>query len=320
MNLCFADMAGAGYTLSHALNKIPDMQAINMRANNNYIDYPTIADMKFYREETCRQMVYKADVVVFHTAIKPFMTGLHLDPREIKGKKLLYFHGSDVRTYGKEIIKQADEALVKYELLVSTPDLLQLVPQALWMPVARPISELIKQYGTCAPDRRALKTFGGDIRKIVVSHAPTSVERKGSALFFKVITALVQHNPLVEYQVIQNITWDQCLRALGRSSIYFDQHLIGAYGLAAIEASMFKAAVFCKLNPNCIDFYEKESGMKQPFIQWDTEEDLQNKALMLVDNPSLVRKFGKKGYEYTRKVHDEKPVAERFLKILEGMD
>lgn len=313
-------MAGSAYTLSHALNKIPGIDAVNMRANNNYIDYPTIADMKFYREETCREMVYKADVVVFHTAVNPFMTGMHLDPRMIKGKKLLYFHGSDVRTYGKTILQQADEKLVAYEVLVSTPDLLQLVPQAVWLPVARPIGELIRHYGMCGQDHRALKAFGGDVRKTVLSHAPTSQERKGSALFYKTITTLIQHNALVEYQAIQNVTWDQCLRALGKTDIYFDQHIIGAYGLAAVEASMFKAAVFCKLNPTCIDIYEKETGLKQPFIQWESDEDLLNKAMMLVNKQSLIRTFGNKGYEYIKKVHDEKPVAERFLKIVEGMD
>lgn len=324
LNLCFADMAGAGYTLAHALNKRKDVQAINIRANNNYIDYPTIAEMRYYREETCRQMVYSADVVVFHTAIKPFFSGLHLDAAQLKDKKkLLYFHGSDVRTYGKDIVKQAEEmfGVGGYETLVSTPDLLRLIPTGVWMPVARPIDEIKRVYGMCGQDHRALKAFDGDIRKVVVTHAPTSQERKGSALFFRIITELILNNPLVEYQVVQNFTWDQCLRVMARTNVYYDQHVIGAYGLAAIEASIFRAAVFCRLDPDVIEIMEREfPTVKNPFIQWADDDDLRSKSKLLTENPSLARKFGTKGYEYAKTVHDEKPVADRFMKVVEGMD
>jgi len=320
MNVSFADSAGAAYALAHALNKEPNIQAINLRANNNYIDYPTIAEMRYYGEESAREMMYKADVVVFHTAVQPFFTGLHLDKNKLKDKKLLlYFHGSDARTYGTQIIKQADELMTKYEVLVSTPDLLRAIPQALWMPVARSFTEIRIRYGLNEWDQNALKGFDAQIRKTVVSHAPTSQERKGSALFFKVITALVQAYPNVEYQVIQQMTWDACLRAMSKTSVYYDQHVIGAYGLAAVEASIFRAAVFCKLTQDVIDVMEKESGLKNPFIQWTDEEDLQTKSIGLMQNPSLRRKFGNEGYNYCKHVHDEKPVAARFLKIVEEM-
>ena len=322
MNLSFADSAGAAYTLAHALNKEPNIQAINLRANNNYIDYPTISEMRYYSEEAAREMVYGSDVLVLHTAVQPFFTGLHLDKNRIKGKRvLLYFHGSDARTYGKAIIKQADDLLGTggYEVLVSTPDLLELLPQAQWMPVARSFTETRMRYGLDNRDARALAAFKGGIKKTIVSHAPTSQERKGSALFYMVITEMIQAFPQVEYQVIQQMTWDQAQRAMSRVSIFFDQHLLGAYGLAGVEASIFKAAVFCKLKPSVIEAMEKQTGQKNPFIQWDTDDELRQQAFTLVTDKKLRDKFGQMAYDYSKAVHDEAPVAAKFLKIVEAM-
>lgn len=334
LNLCFADSAGAAYTLSHALNKLDGISSINLRANNNYINYPSIAEIRNYNEASCRGMVYESDIIVFHTAIKPFYTALHLDKKEMKDKKkLLYFHGSDARAFGGQILKQADELMKDYDVLVSTPDLKEIVPQAHWMPVCRSFSEIRRTYGLCNQDVKALKKFKAAKRKVVLGHAPTSQQRKGSEIFYKVITEMVEAFPNAEYQSMQNMPWDSCLRAMANLTIYYDQCVIGSYGMAAVEASIFKSAVFCLLRPDVIEIMEKESGLRNPFIQFgDVERSkeegkllpdldvLRNQSYMLIDNQRLQRKFGKMAYDYCKKMHDEKPVVKRFLKIVDDMD
>jgi hypothetical protein len=321
VNLSVQDMAGAGYCLAHALNKQKGVKAVAIRAANNYINYPTIADVKFYTREICTQMAANADVLVFHTAIAPYLSAYHLDAKMLKDKKkLLYFHGSDCRFYGKAIIAQADEAFNgDYETLVSTPDLLDVMPTAKWMPVARSFHEIKRNYGLCGQDHAALKALGGEVPKVTLGHAPTNQERKGSALFFKVITEMVQKNPLVEYQVIQNMTWDNCLRAMSTIDVYYDQCVIGAYGMAAVEAAVFGAAVFCKLNTQVMDVIEAETGFKNPFIQWETEAEIRERSARLVADKDLRLHFGKIAHDYCKAVHDEDVVAEKFLKIVEAM-
>jgi len=315
-------MAGSGYTLSHALNKVPGIQSINLRSSNNYIDYPSIAEMRFYKEEQCRKMIEQADVIVFHTAINPYISAFHLTKEVLaKKKKLLYFHGSDCRHYGTQIIAQADELFGKdaYKVLVSTPDLQSIVPEAVWMPVARSFSEMYKQYALCNQDTRALQSFGASVDKIVLAHAPTNPEVKGSQLFFKVITELITAYKNAEFLPIQNMSHDQAMRAIARSDIFFDQHKLGAYGLAAVEASIFKEAIFVRLDAPVIEAMERESGLKNPFIQWIDEDQLRERAATLCEHPKLIRRFGTKTYEYCKKMHDELPVAQRFLKVVEAM-
>jgi len=333
LNLCFADSAGAAYTLSHALNKQDDISSINLRANNNYLNYPSIAEIRNYNEASCRGMIYEADVLVFHTAVKPFYTALHLDTKRLKDKKkLLYFHGSDARAFGTQILKQADDLMKDYKVLVSTPDLLTIMPDAEWMPVARSFREIRGTYGLCRQDAHALRQFKAAKHKIVLGHAPTSKARKGSEVFYKIITEMVEAFPDAEYQGMQNMPWDSCLRAMANVTIYYDQLVIGAYGCAAVEASIFKAAVFCLLRPDVIAMMEQESGLRNPFIQFgdasrSKEEGkllpdvdaLRTQSYMLIDNPRLQRKFGRLAYEYAKRMHDEKPVTKRFLSIVDAM-
>jgi hypothetical protein len=196
------------------------------------------------------------------------------------------------------------------------------------MPVIRSFKEIQAKYGLCRQDQRALKSFGGAIQKLILAHAPTDQEKKGSALFFKVMTEVIEAFKNAEWLPIQGMTWDAAMRALSNADIYFDQHLIGAYGAVTVEASIFKEAIFVRLDSDVIDVMEKTSGMKNPFIQWpDTRIDkeaaekmLLERVVGLCDNPRLIREFGEKTYAYCKSMHDEKPVCERFLRLIEGMD
>jgi hypothetical protein len=101
--------------------------------------------------------------------------------------------------------------------------------------------------------------------------------------------------------------------------VYYDQCIIGAYGLASVEASIFNSAIFCKLNSQVLDVIKKETGLVSPFIQWETEQELKERSYALVKDPKIRAQFGKLSNTYCKAVHDEKPVAERFIKTVEGM-
>ena len=321
LNISFADSAGAAYTLSHALNKQKGIQAVNMRANDNYINYPTIGAFRNYDMETIKRMIMKTDVLVFHTAMMPFMVTFKLTKQDlVDKKKIIYFHGSDLRTYGTEIIEQADQYWGDYEILVSTPDLLELVPRgAHWMPVCRSFSELRSKYMPSKKDEKALASFGEERVKVQLGHAPTNPEIKGSNVFFRVITEVVKQYEHAEYSAIHNLPWDSCLRRMAQLDIFYDQCVLGAYGLAAVEAGAFKLPVVCPLKPGVIDAMKEITDQPPPFIQFKTEPKLVEMSLMLCMDPKGRKMFGDMAYDYCKSVHDEKPVVERFLEIVEAM-
>ena len=72
LNLCITDSAAGAYSLSHALNKVPGIQSINLRTSNSWTNYPTIAEIKNYGKEPCKTMIEASDVIIFHSAVRPF--------------------------------------------------------------------------------------------------------------------------------------------------------------------------------------------------------------------------------------------------------
>lgn len=319
ISISFADSAGAAYTLSHALNK-HGHKAINLRSNNNYINYPTIANMADFDRSGARKLIEKSDVVIFHTTIQPFFSALEMTPELLKDKKkLLYFHGSDLRNYGPDILKQADKYLMDYEVLVSTPDLLRNVPDGHWMPVCRSFSEISKQFMPSKRDKTAFNAFGSPRTRLVLSHAPTSTDKKGTSVFNRCITRVLEVYEHARYVDIQNVPWDSCLRTMGQSDIFFDQCKLGAYGMAAVEASIFKIPVFCLLDDGVLEIMELESEIKNPFIQWTSEDMLAERIISLLANKNVRKELGTRAYEYCKKMHDEKPIVQRLIKIINEM-
>jgi hypothetical protein len=266
-------------------------------------------------------MIMKTDVLVFHTAMLPFMQTFQLNKEMLKDKKkLLYFHGSDCRTYGDLIIEQANVLWEDYEILVSTPDLLELVPSGShWLPVARSFSELTSKYVPSRRDAAALRSFGEEHTNIIMGHAPTNPEMKGSNVFFRVITKVIKQIPNAEYMPIQNLSWDSCMRTMAMLDIFYDQCVLMAYGTAAVEAAVFKMPVICPLKQSVMDAMKEATDAPQPFIQFKTEGELEDISVLLCLQKKGREEFGERAYNYAKAVHDEKPVADKFMSIVEAM-
>jgi hypothetical protein len=315
LNLCFSDNAGAAYTLSHALNKFGHT-SINLRAQNNYLNYPTIASLQNYNREDCALLIERSDVVVFHSAVRPFMEGLGITPEIIDNKKkILYFHGSEIRAGSDQLKKQADEYLGNYKILVSTPDLTDYIDHATWMPCIRSFSEIEQSYGKSATDNKALTEYGVPFTKTQIGHSPTNTQVKGSHIFQMAITRLLDVYPNAEWVSITDIPWDSCIRTMSTLDIFLDQALLGAYGMAAVEASIFKIPIFAYISPKC-EGYMEGSGIANPFLQWKDEDELIERIYYLCEHPVERKKFGEQVYNYCKVMHDEKPGVKRFIEAL----
>lgn len=319
VNVCIQDFAAGAYGLSHALNKMPGVESVAIRTSNNYINYPAMAEARMYGPEGCKRIIESADAVVFHSAVRPFFTAYKLDPEVMKKKRLfLYLHGSECRNYGQQLLTDAFDCLGNFQALLSTPDLLSMVPDGSWMPVARDFNQIRRLYGKDLADLRALKAFDADIKKVLLTHAPTNEATKGSPVFYSVITEMLDNLTNIEFQAVQAQPWDSCLRILAKTNILYDQWRLGAYGMVAVEASIFGAAIFCCLDPKVAEFMAKESGLPQPFIQWQNIDELRTQSYMLAQDTKLQQRFGKMALQYCKKMHDDPNVARRFLALLKG--
>ena len=297
---------------------------MNLRTGDNIFRYPTMAEMRHYGPEHCRQMIKNSDVIVFHSAVRPFIDALNLTDEMLKDKKaVVYFHGSELRGLGRVLLDQADTLLNKAQIVVSTPDLFYHAPDAKWLPVCRSFSEITRRYGICNQDEAAKQSFGVPKQNVVFTHAPSSEFKKGSTTFYRVITKLIKELPYVNYLTIQNQPWRTCLHLMSQVDVHLGQDppfTPGPYGQIDVEASIYKIPTITKLASYTIQKIKELTGRNNPFIIFQDEEDLYMKTYRLATEPKLRQMFGKLAYKYCKAVHDEKPVVDRFLQIIEEMD
>lgn len=336
MKICIAsvrDTGANGYLLAHAINKIhPEHQAINMRGQKSYINYPAIVDMGDYSINKCRKMIYKADVVVFLSAIKPLFDGLRLKKRFLKDKKVLVWETGTIWRYNRQqFMEQADHLIEDYQIILSGADQFldgedeEHTPcpkHAKFLPICRSFSELSRRFSICKQDKQALETFAIPKKMVSFAHAPTSELKKGSDTFYRVITRAMQLLPQLAFTMIRRQTWVATLKILSACDVLLDQDPPWpiAYGGISVEAACFKLPVITRIDGDCKLWLEKETRMKSPFITWGDDDDLLERVFMLTKQPELRREFGLRAYRWCKKLHDERPVVDKFMNILEEMN
>lgn len=319
--------------LAHAINKITaEHQAISMRAQKSYINYPTSVDMGDYSVATCRKMIYKADVVVFLSAIKPLYQGLRLRKRQMKDKKILIYEtGSIWRFNRKEFLEEADTLVGNYQIVLGGAG--QFLPavdeektpvplDAKYLPICRSFSEITRRFGICEQDQKALETYMVPKKMVSFAHAPTSELKKGSNTFYRVVTRAMQLLPQLAFTTIRRQTWYYTLRTLASCDVLLDQDppWPTGYGALAVEAACFKLPIVTRLSYEAIEHLKELTGLKSPFITWVDDEDLLGRLVHLAEHSETRRMLGLEAYKFCKAIHDEKPVVERFFKIIEEMN
>jgi len=329
--LAVRDTGGTAWNLAHAINKItPEHQAINIRGINSYLDYPAMVDVGYYNKSKIRQIIYKADVLVFLGSMKPFYQSLKLSKGKLRNKKkLLYETGSLWRWAKDALIKEADEILEDYTTMLGTSDLFLPNPKdekpisdkIEFLPWTRSFSEINSKFGMCNQDRKALDSFDVKKRNVIFLHAPTNEEAKGSQTFFRTATRAMQMISTMTFNTVRQEPWVACLRALSQADVLLDQNppFPTSYGAISVEGAIFHLPVINQISPKAQQWIKEKTGLDTPFITFKDEDDLVNKMVSLATQPELRIMFGDMNYKYCKALHDEKPVVERFFKILDGI-
>lgn len=108
-------------------------------------------------------------------------------------------------------------------VFVSTPDLLADVPGATWLPVVVDV------------DAWSAEPTAFDTERPVVLHAPSRSSLKGSRFVDEVCERLDAEG-LITYRRLEGVPYEQMPAHVKQADIVIDQLLLGAYGVAAVEA------------------------------------------------------------------------------------
>lgn len=339
--LAVRDTGGTAYTLAHAINNVyPEHHAISIRGVPNFINYPTFVETTDHSRSTLRDMAYKADVIVFLGAMAPLFDFMHLQKSKLRDKKkVLLCMGSEWRYGRNELRKQADDLLKDYKIVLGGADMF--LPLTIehpethkitdfpetddkeveYLPVVRSMDEIERVYSLCNQDTAALQTFSVPHNKVMFTHAPTSEVNKGSPTFYRAVTRAQQAVRNLVFKTVKMQTWATTLSILSNTDVLLDQAppFPTAYGALSVEAGIFKVPSFSRMAPEAQQWIKRKTGLDTPYISFGDEEDLFEKVTRMASDMKLRKMFGKMNYDYCKALHDERPVVDRFLKIVEAM-
>lgn len=203
----------------------------------------------------------------------------------LAGKQIwVSFHGSDIR--GRRL-KAANPLLRLAErVFVSTPDLLDTLPDAEWLPNPAPL-----QLPPVPPIDEELP---------LVVHCPSRRATKGTNQILEAVSALKDSGEQFEFRVIENQPHTEALRQIQAADIVIDQAAMhGLYAMVSIEA-------MAAGKPALADINGAEARLPHgcPVVSCgNTPDDIASALLYCLESPSRREIIGQKGIEYVNRVH-----------------
>lgn len=227
-------------------------------------------------------------------------------------------HGSDVRSPANHVANEPlspfldDEVYVQRAqrrtdrnrkmlensgavVFVSTPDLVDEVEGATWLPVVVDVDKW--SIGEALEGGE----LDSDARPIVL-HTPSKSQIKGSHLIREPMRRLVESGA-VRYREVSGVASSRILEEMQRADIVLDQFRIGSYGVAACEAMAAGRVVVGHVTRRVRDLVADRTGLDLPIVE-ATPDTLEFELARLVNDRQRMREIGKAGAAFVRAVHD----------------
>lgn len=273
-----------------------------------------IADKEL--KKIASKLIGQNDVFHFH-----FGTSLTLDYSDLKllkelGKKVvMQYWGSDVRLYSKAKkinpyakVKNMDEDMIKRKLEFVS----QYIPNCI---VDYELAEYVKgyhnniHYSRVAIDLNKYKYIDKTHNeKLLIVHAPTSPEIKGSEYVLKAIDELKEKYDF-EFKLIHGMPHKEAKKWYEKADLVIDQILLGGHGVFAVESMAMGKPVICWIS----DFMKEKYPKELPIISANPD-NIKEKIEYILNNRDMLGEIGKKGRRYVEKYHDSCKVCDELIK------
>jgi glycosyltransferase involved in cell wall biosynthesis len=171
-------------------------------------------------------------------------------------------------------------------VFVSTPDLIDYVDAAWWLPV------------TIDAQRWAVATPLFQRQRPVVLHAPSNELLKGSAEIDQVLTKLADRR-VVDYRRIERISHAEMPALLASADVVVDQLHLGLYGALAVEAMAAGRLVVSEVGQRT----RRRVPVEIPIIEVD-HHTLEERIMEIVSDPARFVANAEAGPDYVRRFHD----------------
>ncbi|XPV76054.1 MAG: glycosyltransferase family 1 protein [Desulfovibrio sp.] len=273
------DPAGTAIQMCKALNAYTDHTArlvtLETRYTHSWEKDLHLPDMGDAELEELRDLFVGSDVFHFHMTCDEFQPfGPFIPADYLEGKMIVHHHHGhhDFRSNPKSFSEKYAR-LGRTNLLVSTPDLLKLLPEARWQPNFVPVND---------PD---FMPYSGDkgADQLLVAHSPTRKDLKNTDDLLAVYETLRQEKQLgVQLDLIDDVPNLECLQRKQKCHVLFD-HMQGYYGVSSLEGLSQGLAVIAGVDEwnkqNIIEFTGTD---KLPWVVAKNRQELQDTMEELV--------------------------------------
>lgn len=169
---------------------------------------------------------------------------------------------------------------------VTTPDLLDDLPQATWVP-------LVVDVDAWACDKPVFERT-----RPLVLHAPSKRWTKGTGRFIEQMEDLDARG-LIEFRLAEKLPWEEMRALVQDSDLVIDQFGVGAYGTLACEAMAAGKPVVAYLT----ETVNRIVGEVPPIINVDPNS-VGEAVTRLLDDREEAARLGRESLVYARKFHD----------------
>ncbi|MBW2121309.1 MAG: glycosyltransferase [Deltaproteobacteria bacterium] len=305
------DPAGAAIAFVKAINRYTPHRArlVTWEIRYNFmfekdfhIPWMDKQALEFLYEE-----MWEADIFHFHMLIDEThpVGGFRISDFANCKKILHHHHGHpDFRANPDKYRKKYRNP--KRRVLASTPDLLHLIPEALWQPNLVPIN-----------DHSYLPACDSNNGVVKVGQAPTRKDLKNTAELVRVASRLrsAVGQSRLELEIIENCLHRDCLERKKRCDIIFD-HMQGYYGVSSLESLSQGKPVIAGLddwNAGWIKRFAESSDL--PWVLARNQDELEGQLLRLVEDPDLRVEIGCKSRRFMEEHWTEKQVLKPLLEV-----
>lgn len=183
-------------------------------------------------------------------------------------------------------------------VLVSTPDLLDFVPGATWLPLVVDVDAFATDAPVLERDRP------------VVLHAPSNPRLKGTAAIEATLTDLDSRG-LLTYRRLQGVPHAEMAAAIAESDVLVDQVVLGNPGVLLAESLAAGRVVVAHLSEQVRDRMAlgDPDGRPAPVVQADPTT-IGQLIEQVVDDRTAYREMAAQGPGWARRNHDGRRAAE----------
>jgi len=193
---------------------------------------------------------------------------------------------------------QAFAAQGRGPVFVSTPDQLDDVPMASWLPVVIDVTRWTPAQDTLT---RPVPLF---------VHAPSNPQLKGTAVVESVLAPLAERG-VIEFRLVTGLPPEEAARLIGAADVVVDQLRLGLYGVLGCEAMARGRLVLGQLG----DALRARVDRPVPIVEV-TPRSLAETVERVLDDRDWAREEAGKGPGFVAAVHDGRRSAAALARFL----